>query len=85
MGQSSSCCCGKDKTPEINVRDVCQNLHCHSKCLSSCCISNAEKHHTRHHTHYHSNHKHGHHHDKKKTTDDDEPKNVKEDSLKIYG
>lgn len=43
-------CCERDKIPEINVKDnqLCNNIKCHTKCLSSCCINKAS---TGHHHH----------------------------------
>jgi hypothetical protein len=50
MGNSSPCCKKDDpEIPSINIKDVCNDLTCKSKCLSSCCIKTEKKHHHHHH------------------------------------
>jgi hypothetical protein len=55
MGQS---CCKKIPDLEIEVKNnnICQDIRCHSKCLSTCCISQAQKQHHKHHHHKHHTH-----------------------------
>jgi hypothetical protein len=46
-------CCHRPQIPNINIKDVCENIHCYAR--SSCCIRNQPlKHH--HHKHHHHNH-----------------------------
>ena len=44
-------CCTKPELPSINIKDVCQNIECKSKCLSSCCITTERHHKHKHHKH----------------------------------
>lgn len=51
MGQTP-CCCKSNELPSINIKDVCHDISCKSRCLSSCCIKNEHK------KHHHHKHKH---------------------------
>ena len=55
MGQT---CCKKVPDMQISVKgnNICQDITCHSRCLSTCCISQAQKQH--HHKHHHKHHTH---------------------------
>jgi hypothetical protein len=76
MGQT---CCKKVPDMSINLKDVCQDVSCRSRCLSTCCITNPEKN-KKHHTHHH--HSHSHHH-REPTPPATEIK--KTDEIEIYG
>ena len=43
--------CCKPQIPNINIKDICQNIECKTRCLSSCCIKNEKPHHKHHHKH----------------------------------
>ena len=51
-------CCRKVPDMEIKVKgnNICQDITCHSRCLSTCCISQAQKQHHKHHHHRHHTH-----------------------------
>lgn len=52
MGQ---CCCKekeKDDTPNITVKDLCNDIDMDCNCASSCCMKQPKKHHTHHHKHH---------------------------------
>jgi hypothetical protein len=56
MGNASPCCKKDDpEIPSINIKDVCNDISCKSKCLSSCCIKTEKKHHHHHHHHKQTN------------------------------
>ncbi len=47
-------CCPSEKSdlPTVAIKDTCNNMKCHTKCLSSCCISKSDNHHHHHKKHH---------------------------------